>query len=84
MKTKYIVYDSVLSAEMIIFGNTLQHADVADQMRVKHLIISAGFLSVGTNAKGFTQVEAFGNSISLDVKSNEEFDSALAKKVLDI
>ncbi len=80
--TKYIVYDSGVDAEMLIFGSGLQHVDVAAAMKVTDSIISAGFLCVGTNRKGETFVEAYGKSISLDIESIVEFDSELAKKVL--
>ena len=47
--TKYIVYDSGQDAEMIIFGSSLQHVDVAAEMRISDSVISAGFLWIGIN-----------------------------------
>jgi len=82
--TKYIVFDSGLNAEMIIFGSGLQHVDVAAQMKISDSIISAGFLLIRTNKKGEILVDAYGKSVTLDVKSIAEFDSELAKKVLCI
>lgn len=82
--TKYIVYDSGVDAEMIIFGDSLQHVDVAHQMKITDSIISAGFLLIRLNKKTEVSVDAYGKSMSLDVPSIPEFDTKLAKKVLAI
>jgi len=84
ISTKYIVFDSGLDAEMIIFGSPMQHVDVAAQMKITDSLISAGFLNIGINSFGEIFVEAYGKSISLDIGSIVEFDSQLAKKVLCI
>jgi len=83
-KTKYIVYDDSLCAQILIFGPTLQHGDVADQMGVRDRVISAGFLSIGI--KDIDELEigvsAYGRSISLDIDSNPETDTFLARYAL--
>ena len=84
ISTKYIVFDSGIDAEMMIFGSSLQHVDVAAQMKITDSLISAGFLNIGINSFGEIFVEAYGKSISLDIGSIVEFDSQLAKKVLCI
>ncbi len=84
ISTKYIVFDSGIDTEMMIFGSSLQHVDVAAQMKITDSLISAGFLDIGINSKGKIFVEAYGNSLSLDIESIVEFDTELAKKVLCI
>jgi len=80
-ETKYIVYDSGLCEEMIIFGNTLQHADVARAMGVTPL--SAGFLNIGIDENNEVSVRAYGESISLKLESGEH-DTSIAARVLGL
>ena len=80
--SKYIVYDSGFAAEMIVFGDSLQHADLAAQMGVTDRIVSAGFLLFRV-VQGEFLVDAYGKSHSLDVKSNEISDTMLARKLFN-
>lgn len=77
--TKYIVFDTDLLEEMFIFGDTIQHNDVARMLGVRDKIISAGFIQVSED-----KAAAYGKSISLGVESREEIDSQIANRVLGL
>lgn len=83
-KVKYIVIESNYR-EMFIFGETRQHADIWDKFRNNHnKVVSAGFLSIGLDDKGNPTVSAYGESISLNLKSDPERDTKLAMRTLDL
>ena len=82
-ETKYIVYedDDTGIEEMLIFSMTLQHYDVAKQFGVFGNIRSGGFVRIGIDHKGMI-AEAYGESISLGVKSREDKDTLILHRVL--
>lgn len=87
-KVKYIVIEGSYR-EMIIFGDTRQHVDVANKfLNDYNKIVSAGFLNIcqGFDIAGhpIVSVQAYGESISLNVKSDPERDTKLAKRTLDL
>lgn len=83
-KVKYIVIEGSYR-EMFIFGDTRQHAEVWDKFRNNsNEIVSAGFLNIGIGPDGNATVQAYGESISLNVKSNPERDTKLAKRTLNL
>lgn len=70
---------------MIIFGDTRQHSSVAEKFKNEYNeIVSAGFLSFGIGPNGNPTVSAYGESISLNIKSDPERDTKLAQKTLDL
>lgn len=76
---KYIREKSTI----VIFSDDLVHAEVAKQLRMKP--DSAGFLSIEVvDEKGGTRARCYGESISLDIKSDPEKDSELADYHLGI
>jgi hypothetical protein len=85
-KVKYIVVEGSFR-EMIIFGDTKQHADIAQKFKNEYNeIVSAGFLSVGYADVGSNAiaVRAYGESVSLGLKSDPNRDSKLAGRTLGI
>jgi len=64
--------------EIIIFGETMNHSDFIDFNP-----ISAGFISFGLNPETDNPTcNCFGESYSLNMKSNPESDTFLAKRTL--
>lgn len=84
--TKYIVYETYSTSEMVIFGATQEHAQVALKLGVKP--VSAGFLNFNIEKDEYGQnvpvANAYGESVSLDIKSRPEIDSHLANRILSI
>lgn len=82
-KTKYIVFKDGHCEEIIIFGSTMTHYDVADQMQLSDaIILSAGFVGIGVNLHNEIEVKCYGRSESLGIKSDHERDSFLAQQAL--
>lgn len=81
-QTKYIVFTGPYTEEMLIFGDTLKHSDVAIRMGVLNNMISAGFLHISLDEEGSPTVKAYGESTSLEVKARPEKDTYLAQRVL--
>lgn len=76
---KYIVYrddDNLLS--FLIFPPIRMHREFSE-----YHPISAGFVRLVTKADGTPQYECFGESISLELKSNPLRDSNLLNKNYD-
>ena len=71
-KQKYVVTKNNV---MIVFSDLLEHSTFRG-----HDPISAGFLSIGATAKYEPTIQCYGESVSLDIKSREEEDTALAKR----
>jgi hypothetical protein len=71
-KQKYIV---TKDNAIIVFSDLFQHSDFRS-----HGPISAGFISIGATDKHKPTIECYGESISLNLKSREEEDTALARK----
>ena len=63
--------------EIIIFGEIMQHSDFRNSNPV-----SAGFISFGLNKEGNPTCSCYGESVSLNMKSNSEEDTLLAKRQL--
>lgn len=86
MDSKYITFeqdDGLVYA--IVFPGVLIHAEVAQVFgRLRARPISAGFVSVGTNADGEVRVNTYGESISLKLKSEVERDSKLVARALNL
>ena len=70
-KVKYI---RTKDDEIIIFGEIMQHSDFRNLQPV-----SAGFISFGINKEGKPTCSCYGRSVSLNLDSNEEEDTQLAK-----
>jgi hypothetical protein len=70
-KVKYI---RTKDDEIIIFGEIMQHSDFRNFQPV-----SAGFISFGINKEGNPTCSCYGRSVSLNLDSNEEEDTQLAK-----
>ena len=73
-KVKYI---KTKDNEIIIFWEIMQHSD----FRNFHPV-SAGFISFGINKEGNPTCSCYGESISLNMKSNPEDDTMYAKRQL--
>jgi hypothetical protein len=63
--------------EIIIFGEIMNHSDFS-----RFNPISAGFISFGLNREGNPTCSCYGESISLNMKSNPEEDTLIAKRQL--
>jgi hypothetical protein len=74
---KYIVVDNAGLKSMVIFGPEWQHDVVAKSLGRK--VLSAGFIDIESDA-----VLAFGESVSLDIKSNPTIDTPLAAATLNL
>lgn len=75
--SKYIVFDDGLNDYPVIFPHFVQHDTIAGAMSPRKPI-SAGFVRV--HPEGY--IEAYGESISLKLKSNPEVDDLLLTKML--
>ena len=74
-RTKYI---RTKDNEIIVFGEIIQHSDFRNFNPV-----SAGFISFGINPESKNPTcSCYGRSISLNLDSNEEEDTRLAKMQL--
>jgi hypothetical protein len=71
---KYIIWDDGLAECAIVFNNHLTHADMALQLNINP--ISAGFVKFDGN-----EIMAFGESVSLQLKSRQE-DSRIIREIL--
>jgi len=63
--------------EIIIFGEIMNHSDFS-----RFNPISAGFISFGLSKEGNLTCSCYGESISLNMKSEPEEDTLLAKRQL--
>lgn len=72
MKTKYIRTEN---DEIIVFSELQQHKEF------KHFNpVSAGFISFGVDKDKNISCDCYGESVSLNLESDPEFDTKLAKK----
>lgn len=70
-KTKYIKTES---NQIIVFSEHIQHS------RFKFMNpVSAGFIFFNNNSDGLPDCHCYGESVSLELKSDEKVDSALAR-----
>lgn len=72
LKTKYI---RTKNNQIIVFTELIQHSEFK-----KFEPVSAGFISIGIGSDGNLDCSCYGESVSLDLKSNEEEDTMLAKR----
>jgi hypothetical protein len=63
--------------EIIIFGEIMNHSDFS-----RFNPISAGFISFDLGKEGNLTCSCYGESISLNMKSNPEEDTLIAKRQL--
>jgi hypothetical protein len=63
--------------EIIIFGEIMNHSDFRNFNPV-----SAGFISFGINKEGNPTCSCYGESFTLNMKSNPEEDTIIAKRQL--
>lgn len=78
-KTKYVVIEIDDIEYPIIFPELLQHGDVVDGLKSRYPylnVVSGGFIDKEYHT-------AYGESISLKVKSRPDEDTDLIKSVLD-
>ena len=76
LRQKYVITkDGVI----IVFPELLQHSEFR-RFEPK----SAGFISFGVNKQGNPTCSCFGESISLGLKSNEEEDTFIAQRQLNM
>lgn len=76
MKAKYIILDKLMSGKTpIVFSEMLEHSDVA--RAISGIVIGAGFCFIEDN-----KYVCWGESVSLNVKSNLAIDSKILNKLL--
>jgi hypothetical protein len=76
MNTKYIITDS---GSIVVFSAAFNHSDF------KHMNpIRAGFISFGVNKNGNPTCSCYGSSFSLNLESNPELDTKIAKLQLNL
>jgi hypothetical protein len=76
IRTKYVI---TKDKKIIVFPEMFNHSDF-----IHFQPISAGFISFGVNKNGNPSCSCYGESISLKLKSNEEVDTELAKRQLNM
>ena len=76
---KYIIYDDDLLDIAIVFPNHIQHNTMATMIGCKP--ISAGFVEIDGTKNDEPRAIAFGESISLGLKSRPQ-DSKIIQKML--
>jgi hypothetical protein len=69
-----VKYIRTKNDEIIIFGEIMQHSDFRNFNPV-----SAGFILFGINEHGNPTCNCYGHSVSLNLDSNSEEDTRLAK-----
>jgi len=75
-KVKYII---TKDNEIVVFGELMQHIDF------RHLgPIRAGFMTFGVNSQGNPTCSCYGRSVSLQMDSDPEKDTAIAKRQLNM
>lgn len=79
MKTKYIIMSFNGFEVPFIFPEIAQHYDVARRLGRPETVIGAGFCYINDTPDGPRYV-CYGESISLNVKSNEEEDATFLNK----
>jgi hypothetical protein len=76
-RAKYIIVDTGLTIEPIVFSETLQHANVAYRLFEGATVLGAGFCHVLED-----EYICHGESVSLGVKSRWAEDSRILNKYL--
>lgn len=77
--SKYIVINIGGVKTPIVFPDTSVHSDIADALGGKNRVLGAGFCTV--DDEGY---HCYGESISLNIKSNYETDSKLLNRMLGV
>lgn len=73
---KYIVYNQGHVQDMVVlFNRVTDHDAMARNMGSNVEVVSAGFVSIVTNEKGYAVPHCYGKSTSLNVKSRLEIDN---------
>lgn len=80
-ETKYIIRDDGLTVCAIVFNNHIQHNQMAFRLGIKP--ISAGFVKLHALSDGSIRADAFGESVSLNLKSRPE-DGAIIGRMLNL
>lgn len=77
---KYIIYDNSLFDTPVIFDNARDHSDMAATLNLRQgAILSAGMIRLYNG-----EVQCYGHSHSLQVKSRPEIDSKLISRMLGV
>ena len=75
-KVKYII---TKDNEIVVFGELMQHSDF------RHLDpIRAGFMTFGVSSQGNPSCSCYGRSVSLQMDSDPEKDTAIARRQLNM
>jgi hypothetical protein len=75
-KVKYII---TKDNGIVVFGELMQHSDF------RHLDpVRADFISFGVNKHGNPTLSCYGRSVSLQMDSDPEKDTAIAKRQLNM
>ena len=83
MEAKYIIWNDHGTETTFIFPSFLIHSDVAVQLGILLLIISAGMVQIN-QIDGRPEAYAYGGSISLKVRTRTEKDSYHLNQTLRI
>ena len=75
-KVKYII---TKDNGIVVFGELMQHSDFGHLEPVR-----AGFISFGVNQHGNPTCSCYGRSVSLQMDSDPEKDTAIAKRQLNM
>ena len=84
-KTKYITFEGQNTEDILIFGGTTTHAEIARCMGLREGdVLGAGFMDVYVDASGNPRATCYGKSVSLDVECRDTEDSWLAEMALGL
>lgn len=71
----YVKYIKTNENEIIVFSELQQHSEFK-----RFNPVSAGFIIIGVNSEGDVDCRCHGESVSLNLKSDSDADTALARK----
>lgn len=69
-KLKYIVYEDKGGEEVLVFPSTNSHKDMAEAVKATK-VLGAGFCKFNKTKTGMLELDCFGDSHSLNIKSRE-------------
>ena len=75
---KYII---TKDGEPILFSKAIQHSDMANH--ISEEIVSAGFVTFKNNEAGIVVAQAFGHSMTLNLRSQIEDSDIITKHIVD-
>ncbi len=82
-RTKFIVVKELGVETMVVFEDIFTHSLFANSLGRE--VVSAGFLAISNDTDGYQPcVSAYGDSVSLGVKSRGEVDRILACKLFEL